>query len=88
MSKRRKSGRARQLIRRGKWRRRKEGEKERETEKQLKKVYELRLLVEQTAEAPKARASEKQSGFSQECRRRGDTGGRKVCENATILQGD
>ena len=79
MSKRRKSGRARQLIRRGKWSRK------RETEKQLKKVYELRLLVEQTAKAPKARASERQSGFSQECRRRGDTGGRKVCVNATIL---
>ena len=63
------------------------GERERETEKQLKKVYELRLLAEQTAKAPKA-PSEQQSGFSQECRRRGDTGGRKVCVNATIPQGD
>ena len=47
-------------------------EREREAEKLLKKVYELRLLAEQTAKAPKARASEKQGGFCQECRRRRD----------------
>ena len=84
MSKRRKSGRTRQLIRGGKWGR-KGIERRGETEKQLKKVYELSLLAEQTAKAPKARASEKQGGFCQECRRRRDRGKGKVCENATIL---
>ena len=58
-------------------------EREREAEKLLKKVYELRLLAEQTAKAPKARASENKGEFSQECRRRRDRGKGKVCENAT-----
>ena len=60
-------------------------EREREAEKLLKKVYELRLLAEQTAKAPKARASENKGEFSQECRRRRDRGKGKVCEDATIL---